>query len=230
LEHDDPPDADADTNTDADTTTITLADSRRRRHRGLRSSTHTAVSTEVGGGLGLGLELGLRTTGSLSRGPSKCKTQECRSEEKYRMQSRYKLKPRYSYCGRSCKDDDKYYDGYTTDMMMMDTDTDTETIIDLLLPDDDDDDDDASSSSSSSLNSPAHKKWEYLACKKVKDEIDDYSYGSIEDCSINLTGCNDVDDYDDEEDAATIGGVTYAVTDNRDVADSDILYSFTMLD
>jgi hypothetical protein len=124
------------------------------------------------------------------------------------------MKPTYTSgrCGRWCRDDDK-----TADMMM---ETDYEAIINLPL---------LSDESFSSLNSPAHKKWEYLACKKVKDEIDDYSYGSIEDCSIILTGCKDIDDNEDLEDADA-GGDTYVVADNRNVEDSDILYSFTMLD
>jgi hypothetical protein len=208
LEHDDPPNADADI--DADVAVI-MATS--RRHRGLRSSAHLAVATKVGGG---GIGPGLRTTDSLSRGPSKCKTQKCRQKELYKMQTRYHMKPHYTSgkCGRFCKDDDS-----TADMIM---ETDNEAVINTLLLSDE----------SFSLNSPEHKKWEYLACKKVKDEIDDYSYGSIEDCSIIFTGCEDVDDNEDLEDLedADVGGVTYVVADNRDVEDSDIVYSFTMLD
>ena len=219
LEHDDDPfNADVDIDIDADA--VGIMTTGRHRHRGLRSST-LAIATDEVDGDGLGPEL--RTTGtSLSRyqprwAPKRCppRSQRCRQAQVMKMLSRYHMKPTYESgrCDFFCRDDDDS------------AEMESEAIINLplLLSD---------ASTITSLNSPALKKWEDLACQKVKDEIDDYSYGSIEDCSIILTNCEDVvDDHEDLEDAADVGGVTYVVTDNRDVVeDSDILYSFTMLD
>ena len=220
LEHDDDPfNADVDIDIDADVAVI-MTTTGRHRHRGLRSPSTLAIATDEVDGDGLGPEL--RTTGtSLSRyqprwAPKRCppRSQRCRQAQVMKMLSRYHMKPTYESgrCDFFCRDDDDS------------AEMESEAIINLplLLSDE---------STITSLNSPALKKWEDLACQKVKDEIDDYSYGSIEDCSIILTDCEDVNDNEDLEDNADVGGVTYVVTDNRDVVeDSDILYSFTMLD
>lgn len=170
------------------------------------------------------------------------------------MLSRNHLETRYSYCGHTCDpnydatsivmdtDIDMVDDGDTVDMNM-DMDTDTGRTIDLLLlngdsdndsdSEDDEDHIEAGESLRSLSHSAAHKKWEYLACKKVKDEIDDYSYSTIEDCSIILTNCAD-DEFKSEDTENYLmkkkNGETYVVTDKRDIEDADILYyTFTKL-
>mmetsp|Transcript_14824 Transcript_14824/g.16662 ORF Transcript_14824/g.16662 Transcript_14824/m.16662 type:complete len:174 (+) Transcript_14824:448-969(+) len=171
------------------------------------------------------------------------------------MLSRNHLETRYSYCGHTCDNDDDASsividtdidmvddDDTTVDMdmdmdMYMDFDIDTRRTIDFLLlngdSEDDEDDIDDDESFPSLSYSTAHKKWEYLACKMVKDEINDYSYSTIEDCSVILTNCGD-DEFKNEDTENYImkkkkNGETYIVTDKRDIEDADILYSFTKL-
>jgi len=238
-------DADTDTDTDTDVNTdasvgIHLEVSRLRRSR-TRSRSLAVTATEVGGGL--------------RRRPSNCRTTKCRQEELRRMLSRNHLETRYSYCGHTCDNDDDASsividtdidmvddDDTTVDMdmdmdMYMDFDIDTRRTIDFLLlngdSEDDEDDIDDDESFPSLSYSTAHKKWEYLACKMVKDEINDYSYSTIEDCSVILTNCGD-DEFKNEDTENYImkkkkNGETYIVTDKRDIEDADILYSFTKL-